>query len=444
MPSPAVDPTTMPATPASHGSTRTTAAESPAHIGSVTMAQGTALYVGAVLGTGVLALPALAAQAAGPASLLAWFGLIVLSIPLAATFAALAARYPDAGGVATFVRRAFGPRASAITGWWFYCSVPIGAPVAGLFGGFYVSSALGAGTTTAYVVAAAIVAAAIGANIVGVRLSGRLQLGFAALLATLLVTAISLAAPHSRLDNLHPFMPHGWASVGTAASLIMWSFTGWETVTNLAGEFRDPQRDLKRATTLALVVVSALYLAVATTSVAVLGPQAGTSQAPLSDLLARGLGESMHTVAAIVAVILTFGTINAYIASGAKLGSALGRDGVLPRWLARGSETGEVPRRSLAAMSVGVVLTFDLLIVGTVETAPLLRLVTAGFVAVYALGCAAGVRLLPRRSFGRASAIVALVLVVGMLVMAGPYLLWPAVITAAALGYLTVTNAERR
>lgn len=274
-----------PATSAASGPTTAQPPERATHVGTVTLAQGTALYVGAVLGTGVLALPALAAKAAGPASLLAWFALIVLSIPLAATFAALAARYPDAGGVATFVRRAFGPRASAITGWWFYCSVPIGAPVAGLFGGFYVSSALGAGTTTAYIVAAVIVAAAIGANIVGVRLSGRLQLGFAAVLATVLVAAVSLAAPHSRLDNLHPFMPHGWASVGTAASLIMWSFTGWETVTNLAGEFRNPRRDLKRATTLALVVVSALYLAVATTSVAVLGPQAGTSQAPLSTSL---------------------------------------------------------------------------------------------------------------------------------------------------------------
>jgi amino acid efflux transporter len=59
--------------------------------------------VGAVLGTGVIALPALAAGTAGPAALLAWLALIGLSIPLAATFSALGARYPDAGGVATCV-----------------------------------------------------------------------------------------------------------------------------------------------------------------------------------------------------------------------------------------------------------------------------------------------------------------------------------------------------
>ena len=63
--------------------------------------QGAALYVGAVLGTGVIALPALAAEVAGPASLIAWAALVLLSAPLAATFAALGARYPDAGGVST-------------------------------------------------------------------------------------------------------------------------------------------------------------------------------------------------------------------------------------------------------------------------------------------------------------------------------------------------------
>jgi amino acid efflux transporter len=85
--------------------------------GRLSAVHGVALYVGAVLGTGVIALPALAARAAGPASLLAWLGLVLASIPLAATFAALGARYPDAGGVSTYARQAFGPRAAAAVGW---------------------------------------------------------------------------------------------------------------------------------------------------------------------------------------------------------------------------------------------------------------------------------------------------------------------------------------
>jgi amino acid efflux transporter len=103
--------------------------------GRLSTAQGTALYVGAVLGTGVVALPALAAKAVDPASLIAWAGLVVLSVPLAATFAALGSRYPDSGGVSTYARRAFGELAGVLVGWCFYFAVPVGAPAAALFGG---------------------------------------------------------------------------------------------------------------------------------------------------------------------------------------------------------------------------------------------------------------------------------------------------------------------
>lgn len=76
-------------------------------------------------------LPALAAELAGPASILAVAAVLVLSIPLAGTFAALAARYPDAGGVATFVRLALGRTAARMAGYWFFFGVPVGGGLVG-------------------------------------------------------------------------------------------------------------------------------------------------------------------------------------------------------------------------------------------------------------------------------------------------------------------------
>jgi hypothetical protein len=130
--------------------TRAPAAQelSPPPAGRLTLWQGTALYIGAVLGTGVIALPALAARAAGPASLLAWLGLVLLSVPLAATFASLGAGYPDGGGISTHVRHAFGARAAAVVGWCFYFAVPAGAQAAGMFAGAYVATAVGGGRRT--------------------------------------------------------------------------------------------------------------------------------------------------------------------------------------------------------------------------------------------------------------------------------------------------------
>lgn len=404
--------------------------------GRLTVAQGAALYVGAVLGTGVIALPALAAEAAGPASLIAWLGLVLLSVPLAGTFAALGARYPDAGGVSTYVRYAFGSRAAAVVGWCFYFAIPAGAPAAAMFGGAYVAAALGGEQRTVTITAAVLMIVVTVANAFGLTVSGRLQLILAGLLVVLLLAAVIVSLPFAHVGNLRPFAPHGWLAVGPAAALLVWSFAGWEAITHLAADFRRPSRDLPRAATVAVVVVGVLYLAVAAATVLVLGPAAGTVDAPLAELLALGIGGEVQVLAAAAALLLTLGTMNAYYAGAAKLGAALGRDGALPAWFARGSSAGEVPRRSLAFMSGLAGSGLAAVAVADIGPKPLVLLTTGCFALVYALGAGAALRLLPRGGWARRSALLALVAVTALLVMTGWYLVWPLVITAAALLYL--------
>ena len=400
------------------------------------MSQGAAVSIGAVLGTGVISLPALGAQVAGPASLLAWIALIVLSIPLATTFAALGARYPDAGGVSTYVRRAFGGRAAAIVGWCFYFAVPVGAPAAGFMAGAYVSAAVGGGLRTTLLTTGALILVVTAMNAGGVRVSGRVQLGLAVLLVTLLLAATVTSLPHADLANLTPFAPHGWAAIAPAAAVLVWGFAGWEAVTSLAADFRRPARDVPRATAVAIVVVSVLYLAVAAASLLVLGPTTATTEAPLAELLAIGVGGEVRVLTAVAALLLTLGAMNAYFAGSAKLGAALARDGALPGWLARGSSAGEVPRRSLAV--IATLSAASLVVAGAfgVSTRSIVLLTTGSFVLVYVLGTAAAVKLLPRRSWSRRSAVVALASSLALLVMAGPYLLWPLGLAAVALVYL--------
>ncbi|MQS09094.1 amino acid permease, partial [Streptomyces alkaliphilus] len=414
----------------------------PTRPAGLTAAQGTAMYVGAVLGTGVIALPALAAEVAGPASLVAWLALIVISVPLAATFAALGARYPDAGGVSTYARLAFGKRAATVVGWCFFLAVPPGAAAAALFGGAYVASAFGGGRTTVAVTAVGLMVAVTAANTAGVRVSGRLQFVLAGLLAALLLVSVALALPHARAGNLEPFAPHGWAAVGPAAALLVWCIAGWEAITHLAGEFRRPERDLPRSAGAAVVVVGVLYLSVAFAVVAVLGAAAGGSEAPLADLMALGMGDGARWFAAAAALMLTAGAMNVYYAGAAKLGAALGRDGSLPRVLARGSVSGEVPRRGLGVVAGGALAALLTVVALDVGARPLVLLATGSFVTVYAIGVAAAIRLLPRGSRGRAAALVSLGAVLLLLVMSGPYLLWPLVVTGAALLYLRLSGGR--
>ena len=132
----------------------------PAH-GSLGLPQGIALYIGSVLGTGLLVLPGIAAQVAGPASIVAVIAVIVLSIPLAGTFAALAARFPDPGGVASYARRALGPTAARMTGYWFLFGVCAGAPVVAMLGGEYVAAVVGADRAVVPVLAVCLPRAAL-------------------------------------------------------------------------------------------------------------------------------------------------------------------------------------------------------------------------------------------------------------------------------------------
>jgi amino acid efflux transporter len=394
----------------------------------MTVSQGTALSVGAVLGTGVISMPALAAAVAGPASLLAWLALILLSAPLAWTFAALGARHPDGGGVSTYVRLAFGPRAAAAVGWCFYFAVPLGAPAAAAFAGGYVADVLGGGRTTVVGTFLVVMAVVFTMNWFGLRISGRAQLILTGTLTALLLVTVITALPHARIANLTPFAPHGWTGVGSAAAVLVWGFAGWEAVSSLSAEYRNPRRDVPRAAAVAVVVVGVLYLAVAATSVLVLGPALGGSSAPLADLLAVGVGGPVRAITAVVAVLLTVGAVNAYLAGASRLGAALARDGALPARIVG------TPRKSLAFVTVAGIASVALPI--SLHTSMLL--VTGCFTLVYVLGTAAALRLLPA-GWSRRGAGVAFVAVIGLLWLNG----WPALLSLGIAGGAIVYQAVR-
>jgi amino acid efflux transporter len=389
----------------------------------LSVAQGTALSVGAVLGTGVISMPALAASVAGPASLVAWLALIVLSVPLAWSFAALGARHPDGGGVSTYVGLAFGPQASAAVGWCFYFAIPLGAPPACAFAGGYVADVLGGGEGTRLATFLAIVGAVFVMNWFGLRISGRVQLWLTGVLALLLVVTVVAALPHAHRANLHPFAPHGWSGIGAAAAVLVWGFAGWEALSSLSAEYRNPRRDVPRATGIAVVVVGVLYLAVAATSVLVLGPGLAGSPAPLADLLATGVGGPVRVITAVVAVLLTVGAVNAYLAGGSRLGPALARDGALPSFI-------NTPRRSLVLIGAGSLVGAAL----PISTHTALLLVTGCFTLVYVLGTAAAVRLLPP-GWSRVAAGVAFVATLALLLLNGKPALLSLVVAAGALVY---------
>lgn len=389
--------------------------------GRIGVVTGGALYVGALIGPGLLLVPALAVAAAGPASILAWVGLLILSAPLAVTFAALAVRYPVAAGVSEYVRAGFGEGAAAVVGGWFLAAIIVGGPAVSLMGGYYVADLTGASSHVAIMVALAIVAVVLVSNALGLRVSAPLQLMLSSILVAVLAIAIAFALPTLRGARWLPFAPHGWWAIGTAANILIWLFVGWEAVAQLAGEFKRPSVDLPRAIALAFAVVTLLYISLAVATIGI--PGVSGSRVPLADLVSVGFGRLGRDLTAVLAVALTMGTMNVYLAGGAKLAAALAKTGAMPRWLGRGAER-SVPLRPLALFAVAGIAILVAVAAGVVSPTDLIRATSSLFVAVYVLTIASALRILRGRA--RVAAAAAVIMVAIVAVFSGWYVAVPA------------------
>ena len=405
------------------------------HVHSLDIKRGAALYVGALIGPGVLLVPSLAVDAAGPASILAWAVLLVLSAPLAVTFAALGVRHPVAGGVSAYVREGLGDAAAAVTGGFFVPAVFVGGPAVALIGGYYVADLTGSGTPVAAAVGLGMFGAVLAANAFGLHVSSGFQLVLASVLVVVIASAIASALPSRGGDNWQPFAPHGWWAIGTAANILVWLFVGWEAGAQLAGDFRSPDRDLPRAMAFAFVIVTALYCGLGAATIAV--TSGVHSRVPLADLIAVGFGRAGRDATAVLAVALTMGTMNVYIAGASKLIASLGLEGALPRVLA-GDSYRSVPRRPLGLIAVPGVVLLVALVFGFSSTDALIRATSACFIGVYVLALLSAVRILEGATGAMAAGTFALVLVLAG--FSSWYLAVPVVAAVAALSVRRVVS----
>ncbi|MFZ0189980.1 MAG: APC family permease [Streptosporangiaceae bacterium] len=400
---------------------------------NLTTSRGAALYIGAILGPGLLLLPGLAAAEAGPASILAWLALLGLSGLFAAVFSALGRQIPSAGGVMGYVTAGLGPRAGRATGWMFLAGVVGGAPIVCLIGASYITDLTGGGQATRAAVAAVLLLTVLALAAGGLRASATAQLVLVSLLTVVVVVAVTGSASAARAGNWMPFAPHGWLSVGSAAATLMFSFAGWEAVAPLTTRFADPARQLPRAVAIALAVTTVLYLGLAVATISVLGPSAATD-IPLAALLSHAIGTAGPDAAAVAAVVLTLGATNAYINGAAALAGQL-------------VQAAPDGRRSapmvglLAAIGTAGLLLITLYGLRIVGTAALVAVPTVLFLTVYLGAMAAAVRVLRGRV--RLAALPAGLAVTVMLGFCGWALALPAAIGLAVFWPLAVGRRER-
>ena len=381
----------------------------------------------------MLILPGITAALAGPASILAWAVVSLLGVPLALTFAALASRYPDAGGVATFTTRAFGAGWGAATGWFYFVASATAQILVPLTGAYYAASPLDLGKSGTFLLAGVVLGTAVASNYRGLRVSGRVQLVLSGGVAVLLLAAALVSIPRISLENWTPFAPNGWISVGRAGVLIFFAVFGWEAIAQLSAEFRDPARDVPRSTLLSVGIITLLYVGVAAATVgtATYGTP-DVNRVAVARLLGNGLGIGAGTVAASMAVLISLATANAYVAATARLGYALARDRAFPSWLGDLDERG-VPAHAVLAVggyaAIGMLLSY----VAGWDPEDILVVPTSLGLATYIIGSAAGTRLLAGGA--KLLATISMLLCLVVFPFAGAFVVLPIAVAAIAWLY---------
>jgi len=361
---------------------------------AMTMRYAVALYMSSVLGSGVLVLPGLAAQIAGPASLVAWVALSIISYPLAYTFASLSARRPESGGVYSFARESLGPGAANAVGWLFILWYVTGAPVVTVIAASYLAYALPLTRTEIFLIAGLLTLGAFLVNYRGIVVSSRVQLAVIVAIVGLLITAVFASAPSVNPANFTPFFPNGYIPIGVGAALIFWSYLGYENVSNVAEEFKNPEKDFHRSILFSVIVIGLLYISVAVATVGTRAYAAGGSVAPFAVMLSNALGIYGAVGTAILAVIIIFGTMNAYTTGISRVIYATAKDRGLPWLLDHINSKTQVPDRSLMLLLGLSWLTLLLFYVLNVDLETELLIPSGAAILVYIIGSSSGIKLL--------------------------------------------------
>ncbi len=399
----------------------------------ITVRHAVAIYLASVLGAGILVVPGLAARAAGAGSLLAWLLLAVASYPFAYTFSRLSARNPESGGIYSFAREAFGERVSTMTAWLFVAWVVLGAPAVTLAAGSYLAFALPISGPEIFVVASGIIVAAFGINLLGIRLSGNVQVAIVVCMVSVLVLAVITSIPHVMTSNFVPILPGGVPSVGVASALIFWSFLGYENVSNVAEEFEDPKRDFGRSVTLSVLLIGALYLAIAFTVVGTGAYRMGGGVTPFAEMMSNALGSYGGVAVSLFAVGVIFSTVNAYTAGMARVVYAAAKEGSLPRALASVDERRGVPRRALAALFAMIMLSLTAFYALQVNLQSAFLTTSGAAILTYVVGSVAGIRLLGEKGARRIIPWVSLGVSLAVLPFIGPLVVVSLAVAAAGL-----------
>jgi len=321
-----------------------------------------AVVVGTIIGSGIFLVPSEMMQAVGSARLvyLAWIAGGLLSFFGALTYAELGAMKPQAGGEYVYVRDAYGPLAGFLYSWtWFLIAKPASIatittglvriletfPVFSFFAHDFwshdffshagSSHSFTLGFTLNYGQLVAIVATIVISwlNYIGIRRAGEFQFIFTLLKVAIILAIVAIGFSYSggtwsNFATEFTGAKSGVAGFFAALVAALWAYDGWNDLNMVAGEIRNPQRNIPLALIWGVATVGVLYILVNAAVQYVLPAAAvAVSERPASDAVALVLGHVGASLVSVGMAISMLVTLNGTIMSGARVPFATARDG---------------------------------------------------------------------------------------------------------------------
>ncbi len=280
----------------------------------------------------------------------------VWSTPMGLVAAELGSALPQEGGYYKWVQRACGEFWGFQAGWWRTISVYFDNTLYVVLAGSYLGSVLDLSGLQEYLFKASVIIVFTYINIRGIRDVGAVStfISILVLIAFGLVAVVGFA--QWQTNPFVPFIPPGQTllqSVGYGLAIGMWVYSGYESMSTVAGELKDPQV-IPRATLLTVPLIMAVYILPTMGGLASLGhwsewaSEGGLTYGDVVTQVAPALG----VVFVLVAVLAQFSIFNTYIASGSRGFFALAEDNLAPKILVKCSKERGVPY--VAVLSLGI------------------------------------------------------------------------------------------
>ncbi len=295
-----------------------------------------AISVAGMLGSGIFVLPGIAAAKTGSSIWLAYLIAAICILPAALSKSELATAMPKSGGAYVYIERALGPLFGTISGIGLWLSLLLKSSFALVGFGAYLLVLTNISPIYIKYFSVGFLILIMFLNIFGVKKVGRVQLVIVILSLLTLISILLLGLPSIDEQLLNPFMNNGTMGLISTVAFVYISYAGVTKIAAIAGEVKNPSRNIPLAMLLSLLVISSVYVFVAYTLVGNIPLEIlSTDIKPIHTLALLLGGEWFAYCVAFVGVITLISMANSGVLASSRFPFAMAMDKLLPSNLAK-------------------------------------------------------------------------------------------------------------